>query len=63
MDSDIENDSWPQSRKISISNSFDFGDDLPEIQLKFRESIDYGHSIDRISRYILKIDNMSIRDY
>jgi len=45
-----------------MSNSFEFGDEVPEIQLKFRESVDIGHNIDRISKYILSIDEISFKE-
>jgi hypothetical protein len=45
-----------------MASSFDFGDELPEIQLKFRESVDYGHNLERISKYILNIDEFNFRE-
>lgn len=63
MDGEVQNDSWPKRRQLGMSNSYEFGDEVPEIQLKFRESVDFGHNVDRISRYILGVDNIKMRDF
>jgi hypothetical protein len=58
MNVDSEYEEIEGDRLLTIEDSFEFGDRLPEIQLKFREAIDGGHEIDRLVRYILGVDNI-----
>lgn len=58
MDTDPETSDYISERPIDMTSSFDFGDELPEIQQKFRESVDFGHEVESISKYILGIDDL-----
>jgi len=58
LNTDVETTDYISQRPVEMSNSFDFGDELPEIQMMFRESVDYGENIENISRYILGIDDI-----
>jgi len=62
LNTDVETTDWIRQRPIDLSSSFDFGDELPEIQLKFRESIDDGHNLERISKYILNLDDFLFKE-
>jgi hypothetical protein len=58
MDTDPETTDYIRERPIDMSSSFDYGDELPEIQQKFRESVDYSYDISGVSKYILGIDDL-----
>lgn len=62
MDTDPETTDYIRERPIDMTSSFDFGDELPEIQQKFRESVDYGLDLDGVSKYILGLDDLAFFD-
>jgi hypothetical protein len=62
MNIDSEYEEIEGDRSLDLEDSFEFGDKVPEIQLKFREAIDENHETDRLIRYILNIDNLYLRE-
>lgn len=62
LDTDPETTDYIRERPIDMTSSFDFGDELPEIQQKFRESVDFGLDLDGVSKYILGLDDLMFFD-